>query len=486
VREGAAGLRREGALGGTVRIFLGEALAIPTGLLTAAFLTRRLGPDVYGLFALAATIVAWVSWSLGSVFARSTVKLVAQAHDWRPAGAVVLRAYLAVGLFAGGVLALLARPIADLLGEPALASGLRLFALDVPLFGLAHAHRNILVGTGGFTARAKGAAARWTARLVLIVALVGAGLSLTGAILGSIGASLVEIAVCRRYVRPPLRGAAPLALRDLVGYALPLLFAGLSLRVFDRLDLLALKALGGSAAQAGFYGAAQSAALLPGIFAVSFSPLVLSTLARALHEGREPAARALARDALRVAICLLPFAALISGAAPEVTTLVFGERFLPAARPLGLLIFAAMGLVLLSVSTAILVALGRPGLTLSLTAPLPLLALGGHLALIPRLGMLGAALVTTGFAALAAGAGLACVRAVWEVAPSAATLARSALLSALAYGLAASWPTPGVLVLLKLGLAGAALPLAFAALRELRADDLARARGLLRLPSASG
>ena len=47
---------RPGALRDTLRIFAGEALAIPTGLVTAAFLTRRLGPEGYGLFTLAATV----------------------------------------------------------------------------------------------------------------------------------------------------------------------------------------------------------------------------------------------------------------------------------------------------------------------------------------------------------------------------------------------------------------------------------------------
>jgi len=44
-------------LDGTIRVFLAEALLLPTGLLTTAFLTRRLGPEGYGLFLLAAPLV---------------------------------------------------------------------------------------------------------------------------------------------------------------------------------------------------------------------------------------------------------------------------------------------------------------------------------------------------------------------------------------------------------------------------------------------
>ena len=41
-------------LAGGVRVFAAESLLVPTGLLTAAYLARRLGPDGYGLFMLAA------------------------------------------------------------------------------------------------------------------------------------------------------------------------------------------------------------------------------------------------------------------------------------------------------------------------------------------------------------------------------------------------------------------------------------------------
>ncbi len=90
---------------------------------------------------------------------------------------------------AAGALVLLAAPLATLLGEPALRWYLRLFAVDIPIFGLAHAHRHILVGFGDFKARALGSAARWLTRLLLVALLVQLGLAITGAILGSIGGS---------------------------------------------------------------------------------------------------------------------------------------------------------------------------------------------------------------------------------------------------------------------------------------------------------
>lgn len=44
--------------------------------MTTVVLTRRLGLEGYGLFALTATLIVWIEWTLTSVFARATVKLI--------------------------------------------------------------------------------------------------------------------------------------------------------------------------------------------------------------------------------------------------------------------------------------------------------------------------------------------------------------------------------------------------------------------------
>lgn len=192
-------------LGGTIRIFLAEALLLPTGIITAGFLSRQLGADGYGLFTLATTAIAWLEWSVTSVFTRATIKFVGEAADnWQPVGATVLRLHLFIGTGVMLLVWLLANPFAKLLGEPILANYLILFALDIPLFCLGYAHRSILVGVGGFSQRAVATAGRWIARLILIVVLVQLGFSVQGAIVGSIGASLIELIISRFYIRPSL------------------------------------------------------------------------------------------------------------------------------------------------------------------------------------------------------------------------------------------------------------------------------------------
>jgi O-antigen/teichoic acid export membrane protein len=473
-------------LDGTIRVFLAEALLPLTGLITAAFLTRRLGPEGYGLLTLAATVVVWVEGSIGSLLSRATIKLVGGTHEWKSLGATVMRSYVCVGSGAALLLWLLANPIATLLQEPTLAGYLGLFALDIPLHSLAQAHQNILVGIGAFRQRAFMSACRWIIRLLFIVILVELGLSIEGAILGSVGASLAELMVGRFYVRPPLFRGSALGARQLLADAIPLFLFALSLMLCHRLDLLMLKVLGGTAAHAGIYGAAQNLSIVPSIFALSFSPLLLSTLSRTLRAGNESGAREMSRDAMRVVIGLLPFAGMTAGAAPEIVALIFGPIFLPAAPLLAFLIFGALAMVMISVAAAILTAAGKPGWTFALTGPLVPLAITGHLLLIPRWGAIGASLVTTLFAGLGALATVSAVYRIWRILPPAATLFRSVLVCGFAYVLAALWPAPGLLLLLKLLVIGLVIPLAYLLLGEFSACEIALARAMFRWRMASG
>jgi O-antigen/teichoic acid export membrane protein len=463
---------------GTIRIFLAEALILPTGLLTAAFLTRRLGPEGYGMLTLTATLVSWVEWSITSIFARAAVKFVGEARDWRPVGATVLRLHT---LISGGAVILLwglAAPLASLFDAPALVPYLRLFACDIFLFSLVQAHYHILIGIGGFRQRAYASAVRCLVRLVLIIVLVESGLSVSGALLGNIGASCVELAVCRIYIRPSWFSRSTFPARQLWFYAVPLFLSALSLSLYNKLDLLMLKALGGTAAQAGVYGAAQNLSLLPGLFALAFTPLLLATLSRLLHTGEITQAKEIGRNAMRMVVGLMPIAALIAGTAPEIVNLTFGAHFAPAAALLAVQIWGGLALLMGSVATAIFTAAGKPTWTVELIGPLVPLAMLGHLLVIPRLGAIGAALVTTVLASGCALVAMGMIYRLWHILPPQGTWWRSLFVSGLVYVFAVFWSTPGVLLLVKLPVLSFASIGAFLILGEFSPEEIKQARTL--------
>ena len=464
-------------LGGTLRGLAAEALFPATALVTAAFLTRRLGPQGYGLLTLAAVVVTWVEWSMHSYFARPTIKLIAEAEDWKGVADGIVRRQLIAGVVVMLLLWALSAPLAFLLNEPSLGWYVALYAVDVPLFNLAYAHRNLLIGKGDFTHSANLSAVRWLSRLVLIVGLVGGGLSVIGAILGSIGASSAELLMARRYIRPKLFGRPPAIAMWAAG--LPLLVSSVCLGLFNRLDLLALKMMGASAAEVGIYGAAQSLTLLPTVFSLAFMPLLLSTLSRLWSRGAHAPAREIGANTLRGIFVLMPLAAIVAGASVEIVRMFFGADFASAGTVLTILIVGSFSLMVVPVASAIFMALGTPERTPWLTAPLVPLALAGHLLVIPRYGAVGAAVVTTTVALVGASWAVWWIHRVWRVSPPAACVARSLVVSAAAFMVSASWSTPGMIVLLKLPVVAAGALLLFAVLGEFDSDDASMAASVL-------
>src|SRR5436190_5443690 len=264
---------------GAARVFLAEALIVPTGLLTVALLTRHLGPSDYGRYTLAVTFILWVEWGFSAPFARAAVRLIGGAVEWEPMAALVVRTQFVMGVLTALVLCLTAPLVARTLDEPSLSSLLRLFSLDLPVFALAQAHQQVLVALGHFRVRALLSAARWIVRLALIAAAVALGLSVRGVLVAVICTTAIEVVLARRFVRPRLLGRVDVPVRQLFDYAVPLLLSALCLRVFDRIDVVLLKFFGRTAAEVGMYGAAQNLTLATGLFSLAFAPILLSTLA---------------------------------------------------------------------------------------------------------------------------------------------------------------------------------------------------------------
>ena len=467
-------------LDGTARILLAELLFPLTALITTAFLTRQLGPRGYGLLALALTTIFWIESAITSFFAKPTIKFVGETDDWKPVAAMVARLTVKVGMAAMVLVWLLAGPLSVLLEEPDLAFYLRLCAVDIPILCLAQAYRSVLIGTGNYQAGAVARAGRWLARMCFVVVLVETGLSITGALLGVIGASVVELWLGWRHLGSgmfvkPARVSLPIH-----RYGVLLFLSSVCLILYNGMDLFMLKILGGTATQAGIYSAAQSLSLLPGLFSWTFSSLLLATLSRQLADCQGERARELARDAMRITLWLVPVAAIIAGAAPEIVRVVFGTAFTPAGPLLALLIVAAIANVMLMVSLTIMTAAGLPARTVVFTAPLVPLALCGHLMLIPRLGGQGAALVTVGVSLLGASVAVASVYVLWKVGPPVGTVLRSLVVGLVVGAASLFWPTHELFVFAKLIVLGILSLLGYWWIGEFRPGEIAVLRSLLR------
>ena len=458
--------RSPGLASSTTRVLLAEGLVVPSGLATAAYLGRALGPELYGLFSVATAVSVTLEWMIVSLFGRTTVKLLGEASDWRPVATTILTAHLGVGVAVAAACWVGADWVAHLLGDARLAPWLALLALEVPIATTAAACRNIMTGRGNFQGRALATAVRWVVRPIAIVVFVEAGWSVTGAVVGSLVAAACGGLVALAMARVPLFTTARAPVANLWRLTVPMFVMAISLRLVDKLGLFAIQALGASPLDAGWYAAAQNFAIAPGLFALSFSPLLLAEVTRVRRQGTPEAAFGLVRQAFRVVVALLPCVAIGAGSADELVFVIYGTGFDAAAQLSWPLLLAAFAMLLISVATSVLIAIDRASTAALCVSPLlPVTALALAL-VVPHTGAYGAAVVTSVAVWMSAGASVAMVGLTLGVWPSAGTGARSVVIAIVVGALAAWWPTPGLWVVAKIAVLVAVTPLLFACAGE--------------------
>lgn len=460
---------------GAALVLLADALFLPTGVLTAAALSRMLGPEGYGVYSLAVTIGGWLEWTLLAGQARAAIKLIGGTRDWQPIASTALRFNTAAGFVGMFALMLAAGPVASFLNEPAVTSPLRAYGFTVVAVALTAVHSQILVGLGRFEQRAVVSASYAGMRMVLVVALVVLGFGPTGAVVGLAAASGLNVLVARRFVHPSFRRSS-FPTSGLIDYAGPLFVFAVSTRALGYLDLVLLKWLGGTTEQAGYFGAAQTLAASLNAVLLSVSPLVLSSITRALRDRRDERSHYLVLTSLRFPLGMIPIVAIIAGAAGEVLTLVAGPQFSPAATLVPALAIGAVARGLLTLFTTMMTAAGQPRLPAWLVGPALPIVVAAHAIVIPIYGPLGAAVVTGASAVVITIAGAVMVHRQWRLTTLAPTLVRALLLSVPAYWLAATWSTPGLWLVAKLGVLGVGCVAAFALLGEFTRDDVAMVR----------
>jgi len=464
---------------GTIQVLFAECLVFPLGLITAAYIGRALGPRDYGIFAVALATGDVIEWTMTSLFSRATVQVVSEAADWRAVAAATFRLQTSIGIALGVSSFLAADLVAGALGEPSIAWLLRALALELPLVAAGVVTRNVLTGRGKYRERALSSVFRLSARMVFVIALVAAGFSVRGAIVGEVLSTAVWLAALSWLARiPTLTPGPPEGNRRLWSLARPLFMLALSLRVLDKVGVVALKMLGASAREAGWYAAAQNFGIAPGIFAVSFGPLLLNALASSVRGGNLAPGRPLVRNALRVVFGILPFVAFGAGAAPEIIRLIYGAGYEPAARLAIPLLGSAMGIAIASVAGTILAAADEARRIVRLLGPVTLAALVALAFVVPRFGAMGAAIVI-GVASLTGAAILVeTVRRVWGVSLPIGTFVRTVVVSALTLFAGLAWPAYGAWIVVKTLVFVGGIIGALAVAGEFSKEDVQLAKGM--------
>ena len=437
--------RGQGLTFGVIAGLFGEGLALPLGLVSAAFLTRRLGLGEYGLLGLVTAAVAPVAWAAASLLSgRPGLRLISTSHT--PLDTAGRLVWLNAAIGAGGwiVFCLAAPFLAAAFHRPEGTWLLMLGGAEILLFPISRAHRDTLAALGRYRSAGVAAAIQNFVRLATILIGVSLGLAVEGVLLAGVAARLAEIAWCRSVQAPRLRPSTEVRLGAVYGFLTATFVYALCLQIFNRMDILLLSALGGDPATVSRYAAAQMLATAPGLFAMVVSALMIAAITRAEVASGEAAADSVRVRCDQIAAVAAAATVAAAGGSDSLARVLFGERFAEAGPLLGVLLLGGAAAIVASMATAQLVT-PRLHQRLFLVSP-PMLALGlvGQLVAIPRWGAMGAAATTA-----VVGAAAAATATLLLPAPRRARLER--LAKALACGAC------GYLVARELGAAGVSM-----------------------------
>jgi O-antigen/teichoic acid export membrane protein len=205
-------------------------------------------------------------------------------------------------------------------------------------------------------------------------------------------AAVLWLMVSARRAWGPLRPSLDRAvLRDLVPAALPFAGAAAVAVVLTYFDLVLVGLWLGSAA-AGLYGAAYRVLWLPTMLLTTYLTALRPSVARRSAAEPAPPWRVLGGSApLAVALGLAAAAAGIA-LAPAIVEILFGPPYRDAVAPLRILLVSFAFLVISRHHRLVLVASGRQATDLRIMAGAAALNVGLNVWLVPRAGLVGAAM----------------------------------------------------------------------------------------------
>jgi O-antigen/teichoic acid export membrane protein len=184
-------------------------------------------------------------------------------------------------------------------------------------------------------------------------------------------------------------------------FAAPVMVSAVGLSVLLGSDIFFVKALLASDEALGFYAAARTVAQVPVFLFAPIAMTVFPTVSGIHHRGDPERTRKHTADMFRYAVlAVTPFAALTSGTATTVMTLIYSGRFSDGGGALRVLIVGTSFLALFFVLSNVISASGKPRVAATLAflaVPINILL---QLVLVPSYGIVGAAVAATATFAL--------------------------------------------------------------------------------------
>ena len=464
---------------GTVQLLIARVGFLGIGYVVSVILARHLGKAAYGSYTVCLNLLVFLEMSSNAGLQAATTRMIQQGDPSRIrlVESTAKAVHLVISTLVFLLVFLFVPQIAAWLELENGSTLLRIAILDLPVAGLYYAYQGVLGGHRKFGRLAIGFIAYALAKLLGIVVLLALGVTVEGALIVNIAATVGGILVFLGKAGAGMQAVRPSAS---LGYALLALAVPMGMYLFISQavlssDLLFLQALGGDLAVTGGYGAASTLAKALTVVPSALSGVVFASIARALaHEDQELVAHHVRSGGRFALISLLPAAAFASLHAEEIMRFVYSEKFADAGVFFATLVFVIALAGILDVYSHTLMAAGRErfvALTVGIGIPLVLFL---HYRLIPEYGGRGAAWATLTTIGLSTLVIVGAVRARFRTLLPRHTLLR--VLLATGVGCALGWwiPSSGFGVVLELAGLCLAYVLVLILLGEISKQDLRR------------
>jgi O-antigen/teichoic acid export membrane protein len=378
---------------------------LSSGLLVVV-LARLLEPNEYGLLYLAISVFA-IATVIGRLGLGKSAARYLTEYEERDAGQIphiveTVAVALAITLGAVTLVLIVARePLAALLGEPGLEELLLVGALYVAGHGLVNSGRNLCQGFKEIEWAAYITLVEAVVRPVVAIGLVLAGLGAVGALVGYVvsslvGAALFAAVVYRLYARAE-RGELEAGLRRRIAeYALPITLTENGSTIIKRVDVVLIGAFLTPLAVSYYVVAKQLLTFIKSP-ANSLGFAISPRYSEQLQRGNLETASRLYGEALTATLVFyVPAAAGLAIVAEPTLALVFGAEYAGGAIVLQLLTIYLVAQAVSYVTSGGLDYLGRAKHRAYAKGAAAVANLLLNLALIPTIGIAGAAISTAG------------------------------------------------------------------------------------------
>lgn len=376
---------------GTISLSLATIFFFAIGYVTQILIGRLLSPEDFGTFGIVLYLLNTAEYIFTSGISQSTSKFLAERPN---SGRALLRltiwTQVIVGVIFMILLLALAPQFAKWYHDAGVAPLLRILVWMIPFYSARSLIQGILGGQQHFIGQSKTKIWIGVSKFVLIVLALVISRDVTSILIAYLLSALFGAVYGKGFIQP-IRGDAPIPLKEFLGYTISLTAFLVVFPLFINIDVFLVRGLIQSTTETGWYVAATTMARLPFYL---FTGLLLTLLPSVAHlkQTSEKELRRVVSEVIRYALVLLvPMSVLVAVTAPTLLPLLFGDEYRNGVAPLQLLVIGITLLVLFRVYSTVLLGLSNSRDVILVTFGMIVLDTVLNLLLIPRYGLLGAA-----------------------------------------------------------------------------------------------